>query len=271
MLPDKNSLTPRDLSLYLPGGRLKSVVCLDSTDSTNTRLRALAAEDAEHGTVVLASAQTAGRGRLGRSFASPGGMGIYLSYLFRPSGAPAEAVVLTAAAAVAAARAIYGVCGFYPDIKWVNDLLYDGGKICGILSEAALNGNTAEYIIVGLGINVSESPEDFPSGLRTRAASLFTATGKYYSRAALAAQLIKELDKISSAGPRAFLDEYRAHCITIGKEIRIIAPGADGSGGTPAAAIGINDDFSLRVRYEDGKTVDIGSGEASVRGKDGYI
>ena len=150
----------------------RTLVCLAEVDSTNLRARQLAAEGAADGTVVVADRQTAGRGRLGRSFQSPGGQGIYLTALLRPDLPPERLSPVTAMAGVAVCRAVERLCGVSPGLKWPNDPVLDGKKLCGILTELSLEGETArvQELVLGIGINVSQRPEDFTPEVREIAA-----------------------------------------------------------------------------------------------------
>ena len=140
------------------------ILCFDTIDSTNTRAKLLAAQGAPHGTVLLADTQTAGRGRLGRSFQSPGGMGIYMSVLLRPKCRPEKLMHLTCAAAVAACDAVEKVCGLRPGIKWTNDLISGKRKLAGILTELSLSPATGllDYAVIGIGINCHQSAGEDP-------------------------------------------------------------------------------------------------------------
>lgn len=267
--PDR--LTAGDLAAFLPPDRMESVVCLDTVDSTNRLARELAEQGAPEGTVVLADSQTGGRGRLGRSFASPGGLGIYMSLLLRPDCAPADTAELTAWAAVAVRGAVGAVCGVEPGIKWVNDLVLGGRKLCGILTELSVESESGRvrYVIIGAGINVNNATEDFPPELGSVATSLFMETGKPGSRAELAAAMINGFDALRAQWPRqrqGRLEAYRAASVTVGRRVNVISAAGERTG----TALGINDDFSLSVRYDDGEEAALKSGEVSVRGLYGY-
>lgn len=233
---------------------------LEETDSTNSELKRRL--DAPHGTIVAARRQTGGRGRLGRSFRSPDG-GVYLSVLLRPSVPPGELLHLTAMAGVATRRAIEQVSGVAAGIKWVNDLVCDGKKLCGILVEWC--GSAA---IIGIGINCNTV--DFPQELRETATSLRLLTGRDFAPEALAAclaQQLRAMDAALVAGRGAWLDEYAAHCITLGKPVRLLRGGEELGA---AFATGIDAEGGLQVRYADGSTGTIRSGEVSVRSTGGY-
>ncbi|MEI3506310.1 MAG: biotin--[acetyl-CoA-carboxylase] ligase [Anaerotignum faecicola] len=161
-----NSISAQELAAYLDEARMQTVECLASVDSTNNRLRELALAGAPNGQVVLANEQTQGKGRRGRAFASPQDNGIYLSILFHPDTLPTDIVEITAWTAVATNNAIEEVCGVRAGIKWVNDLVIDRKKICGILTEMSVESESGyiQYLIIGIGINVNGQAEDFPAG-----------------------------------------------------------------------------------------------------------
>ena len=235
-----------------------------SVTSTNTVLRALAEQGAPESTVVMANAQTGGRGRRGRSFYSPADTGIYLSLLLRPVNAdPRQTVTLTAAAAVALCQAMEAVSSAKPQIKWVNDIFLNGKKISGILTEAAfgLESGVPEYVVVGVGINAYAPEEGFPPELTGIAGALWdkpTPDGKNR----LAAAFLNRFRALYEAGePSAFLEDYRRRSLVVGKDITVIA----GDTETPARAVGIDDSCRLLVRYESGKTAALSYGEVRVR------
>lgn len=236
----------------------------ESLDSTNTYLKKRAAEGAPEGTVVIANAQTAGRGRMGRSFASAPGLGIYMSMLLRPDSGAECIGSLTAGAAVAVCRAIERVCGVAPGIKWVNDLFLKGKKICGILCESSVKADGAEYVVLGVGLNVITRPQDFPEELRGTAGSLYSQTGIVYERGKLISAIISELCAMYEtwkAGPAAFLDDYRRRCFVLGRTVEV----SPVTGGVfTAAAEAISDDFGLVLRLPDGSVRTVHSGEVSI-------
>ena len=243
----------------------------DTIDSTNTRAKQIAAEGAPHGTTLIAGLQTGGRGRMGRSFHSPAGKGVYLSLILRPGCHASQLMHLTCAAGVAACNAVQSACGLRPGIKWTNDLVIGTRKLGGILTELSLDasGNVA-YAIVGIGINCRHQAEDFPPELRDMATSLFVATGKEITPCLLAAALLTELERMSAqllTGHAALMALYRQDCITLGKQISILR-GDDVRHGT---AVDIDPDGALIVLFPDGHTETVSAGEVSVRGMYGYI
>lgn len=266
-----NTLSVGEISAYLPGRDTKEIIVLDSVDSTNTRLKELASQGAPQGTVVIAKEQTKGKGRLGRTFVSPPGTGIYLSYLLRPDSSPADTACVTAKTAVAISEAINTVCGIRPGIKWVNDLVINSRKICGILTEMTLESESGlvDSVIIGIGINANHHTSDFPEELRQTASSVKLESGNEVPLSRLAAEMIKEMDNLLIRDDHLTL--YRENCITIGKEVSVVRSHISGETPRHGKAVTVNDDYSLKVRFEDGHEEDLQSGEISVRGLYGYV
>lgn len=268
-----DSLTEGEIRPYLSVSHVGSTLKVFPTiDSTNNYLK-LNAADTASGTVVIANEQTGGRGRRGRSFESPKDTGIYMSALVRPDLPPAEALNFTAFVAVAICEGIEAATGLKPGIKWTNDIVLGGKKVCGILTEMAIEGESGllQYIITGIGINVNQSEEDFPEDIRHIAGSLAMASGEPVRRGRLAAELTNALDRMYEAwihGGGDYLERYRAACLTTGKEVKLIrASGAV----EDAFAERVDDDFGLIVRHPDGRREKVTSGEVSVRGLWGYV
>ncbi|MDE7464672.1 MAG: biotin--[acetyl-CoA-carboxylase] ligase [Clostridiales bacterium] len=261
------------LSLYLGKERAENITCLDCVDSTNNYLRKSALDGAESGHVVIAESQTAGRGRLGKSFASPAGKGVYMSLLLRPQNVTAEEVSSVSAwVASAIHNAVFAACGVRTGIKWVNDITLGSKKLCGILTEMSIESETKriQYMIVGIGVNVNEDEADFPEEYRGIATSLHIHTKEKFDRAKLAAEMIKSLDALAADLPhnkQPYLDTYRKYNVTTGKDVRLISLSGDSVG----YAVDITDDFGLRVRSENGEEKTVHSGEVSVRGLYGYV
>lgn len=243
----------------------------DTIGSTNDEAKRLSAAGAPHGTVVIAGHQTGGRGRMGRSFHSPAGLGIYLSAILRPSCGPGELMHLTCAAAVAMCDAVEKAAGFRPGIKWTNDLVYGKRKLGGILTELSLNANgTVHYAVVGIGINCRHTADDFPPELRDIASSLSMITASPVDTAAVAASMIDALchmDRDLLTKKNAIMDFYRTDCVTVGKEVSIHRFDEVRHG----TAVGIDDEGALLVRFPDGHTETIAAGEVSIRGMYGYV
>ena len=242
---------------------------LDTVDSTNLICKRMAMQDAPDGSIVIADAQTAGRGRLGRSFQSARGHGLYLSVLWRAEGAVQRWMILPALAAVAASRAVERSAGLQVQIKWPNDLVLGDKKVGGILPESVLLGSEMA-VVLGIGINVTQRKEDFEGEVADIAASLEMLAGRAVSRPALAAALMEQLHELRCCAmeqPELWLEEYRSRCLTVGREVRVITP----QGEKTARALAVEQDYGLSVCYEDGSVETVRAGEVSVRGLYGYV
>ncbi len=230
----------------------------------------MAAAGAEHGTVLIAEMQTGGRGRMGRSFHSPAGSGIYFSVILRPQCPARQLIHLTCASAVAAAEGIEAATGLQADIKWTNDLVFGKKKLGGILTELSLDSTgNADFAILGIGINCTQSPEDFPDDIAPIATSLAQCAGKKTDRALLLAELLVAIEKMSRQlqEREEILQRYRKRCITIGQEISLLRADTVRHG----TALDVNNDGGLVVRFVDGQVETVQSGEVSIRGMYGYL
>lgn len=249
------------MELHLDG-RASPFIFMEELGSTNTTMKELAMQGAQEGTVLMAARQTGGRGRMDRSFISPEG-GIYLSMLLTPRCSPEESLSLTPCAAVAVCRSVEKLCGIKADIKWPNDLLVNGKKVCGILCES-LFFNGQQKLILGIGLNVSTPQEAFAGELGNIAGSILSLTGSAPAVEAMAAELISQLDGMYErwqADPRCFLEEYRRSCVNIGKKVSIMKDGMP----CPATAIDIDENYALTVEYPNGERVKVYMGEVSLR------
>lgn len=256
-------LSAEGMGKYLRYAQLKPTV-LTCVDSTNTRLRQLADQGAEEGTAILACQQTQGRGRMGRSFYSPGGTGLYLSLLLRPRAYdPQQATDLTALAAVAMCQAMEEVFDRRPQIKWVNDLLLEGRKICGILTEGAFSveSGALEYLVLGVGVNMTAPEAGFPEELAAIAGPLLE-TGEDDGKNRLAAEFLNRFwEGYLHPENRQFVEQYRRRSMVIGKQVTAHW----GSESRPALVLGIDDACRLLVRWESGETQTLSYGEISVK------
>ena len=237
----------------------------DCTDSTNTQAKLLAQQGAPHGTVVIAGSQTQGRGRMGRQFASPQS-GLYFSMILRPDCPPTELMHLTCCAGIAACNAVEKVTGIRPGIKWINDLVYQGKKLGGILSELSIDPKTGltDYAIVGIGINCMEIPE----AVADMATSLREITGRPVLPATVAAALTEALWQMDTellSNRQRLMEIYRRDCITLGKPVKLL--GTD----IQATAMDVTDQGALTIRLPGGSVQEVSSGEVSVRGLYGYL
>jgi len=261
---DSNKLAAELITPYLRTKSLGRVLSVhDEIGSTNSYAKELAANGAVHGTVVVADMQTAGRGRLGRSFVSPSGKGIYMSVIIRPDYPSEIASLITTAAACAAAEATEKLCESEVCIKWVNDLYMNGRKICGILTEASLGleMKTLDYAVIGIGINVRKVGESFDKELSLRATSIEDETGLKLNRSQLCAEIINSLEAyLENLESRNFLDEYRRRELLTGNTITANV----GNETITAEAVGIDDNANLIVKLSDGTIRHLGSGEANL-------
>jgi BirA family biotin operon repressor/biotin-[acetyl-CoA-carboxylase] ligase len=242
-------------------------------DSTNEYAKKLAAEGCPDGLAIIAGQQTKGKGRLGRKWFSPADSGIYISFVLRPPVAPAEAQILTLAAAVAVASAIRLSTGIRVGIKWPNDLVIDGKKVCGILMEMSSESDRVNHVVIGVGINYSQDAGEFTEDLSDRAISLKMAVdGRMKdgivlpSKLALIRAVLKELDNVVKlvldGSYETILDTWREYSVTLGREVRFVARGMEYTG----RASGIAADGRLLVDCDDGVRRELFTGEVSVRG-----
>jgi len=252
----------KDGVLQFLDNKQTQLIVLDTVDSTNTYLKNIA-NTAQHGSVVIAQSQTKGRGRFERRFHSPENSGIYMSIFLRPELPAESSILITTAAAVAVSEACEALSGKKCKIKWVNDVLINSKKICGILTEGAINPNSAklDYAILGVGINVYEPESGFCEEIKDIAACVFKKQEKDLSNR-LAADIINrfmiyfnELDR------KTFLQSYRERCDMIGKAVTVIR----GESMKSAVALKVDDDCRLLVEYEDKAREYLSSGEVSIR------
>ncbi|MDY0383929.1 biotin--[acetyl-CoA-carboxylase] ligase [Trichlorobacter sp.] len=248
-------------STCLIGQRL---VCLDEVGSTNLEAFRLAEAGAVEGTTVLAERQTAGKGRLGRQWVSPGGVNLYLSVVLRPELPPYEAPQLTFLSAVAVARTIEELTSMQPAIKWPNDLLLDNRKVAGLLNEMSAETDRVAFVILGIGVNLNMTADQFPDDLRTPATSLAVASGRPVSRVTFAARLLSNLDqeyaRFCASGFGPVRDEWARRCNAFGRQVAVTVANQTLQG--PFA--GIDHDGALLLRLPDGRLERIMSGDVSV-------
>ncbi len=243
----------------------------DSIDSTNTSAKLMAAQGAPHGTVLIADSQTGGRGRLGRSFHSPKGNGIYLTMILKPQCHASELMHLTCATGVAMCDAVEAACDLRPGIKWTNDLVFGKRKLGGILTELSLDscGNVS-FAVVGIGINCCQNESDFPEDIKHIATSLRMQTGLSVDRNRVIGAMLVALEEMSRTlfhRKAQIMDQYRRDCITVGQDISVVA----GETVRHGTAVSVDDEGALLVRFSDGHTEAVSSGEVSIRGMYGYI
>lgn len=236
---------------------------LEKTESTNdvAKKRALIGE--KEGLLIVAGEQTSGRGRLGRAFFSPDDTGVYMSLLLRPDIKPEKAVLITTAAAVSVCEALEKIGVKSPMIKWVNDVFVDGKKICGILTEASFNTekNTLDYAILGIGINVYEPESGFPEEIKDIAGAVFTEKKENLRNKFTAYFINSFMSYYKNLESKAHCAKYAEKCFIVGKDINVFS----GDTVRAARALSVNENCGLLVRFSDGETAVLNSGEISVR------
>lgn len=255
----------------------RNVSYFDMLDSTNSYAKKLATKGCEDGTVVIAGRQTAGRGRIGRRWESPQDKGLYLTVVLKPGIPPEKIQLLTLVASVAVVDAINTVCGAGAGIKWPNDIILDGKKVCGILTEMNCETDLVNFAVLGIGINFSQTADDFPEDLRDKAVSLIAylqnkgMESKIPNRLDLVRGVLTELDKgyalLTGGCGDKIVEMWKRRSLTIGREVSI----QHRDGHYTGTALDITGDGRLVVSCSDGAIREVLSGEISVRGLLGYI
>ena len=263
--PDSDILSPQGIRRFLkPEYRDLDLTVLPTAPSTNALVREKANQGRPEGCIIVACEQTDGRGRYGRQFFSPVDSGVYLSLLLRPMAySPQQATCLTAAAAAAMCQAIEAVTGQQPGIKWVNDIFLHGKKVCGILTEAAvgLETGTLNYMVLGAGVNLYPPAEGFPEEIQSIAGSVLEHSCPEAKNRLVGEFLNRFWDFYSHPECRTYLEDYRARSLAIGRNVTVLSAGKAVS----AYAYGIDDDFRLLVRYENGDTEALSYGEIRIQ------
>lgn len=264
---NSNTLSAAGINSLMKNKNFYHIEVCRLIDSTNIQLKKLAQNGAEHACVLIAAEQSAGKGRLGKSFYSPKGTGIYVSVIIRKNIPPENALFITTAAGVAVCRAIEQVSGgkAEPKIKWVNDVYCGDKKVCGILTEASISceSNTLEYAVLGIGINLLAPDAGFPQDIENIAGSVFNSNeGNLRNRmsACLLDNLVPILNDPVAAG-KEYMQEYKERSMLIGKTGYIISD----SENIPCKFIDIDDNAKLKVLLEDGTTRLLSSGEVSAK------
>jgi BirA family biotin operon repressor/biotin-[acetyl-CoA-carboxylase] ligase len=248
--PDK--LLPAEVQFNLNTKILgKKILHYDSIGSTMDEAFKLGSEGASEGTVVVSETQTKGRGRLGRSWASPKGKGIYLSVILRPDFAPNEIACLTLLCAVAVSEAIKNICGITAYIKWPNDLLVNYKKVAGILTELNAETDRIKFVVIGIGINVNTLKSHLPEG----STSLYLAVHHTVARIELTQEVLRRIEKryleLKTKGFNPTIEKWKELSFTLNKFVRVI----DASGTTEGEAIGVDRDGGLLIRKNSGIVV----------------
>lgn len=246
----------------------REMIFYKTTGSTNTDAKKAAEEGAVQGTVVVAERQEAGRGRRGREWNSPEGCNLYFTILLRPDCKPERACMLTLVMALAAARAVKER-GLEAGIKWPNDVVVNGKKVCGILTEMSAEPDYIHYVVIGTGINVNQ--KEFPAQIAATATSLRREKGEETGRAALLASILAHFETYyerfaASWELSALREEYEALLVNRDRQVRVLDPKGEYEG----VARGISDTGELLVERENGRLETVYAGEVSVRGIYGY-
>lgn len=248
----------------------KNVLYFNETDSTNTAAKKAAEDGGPHGTLVVTDSQSGGKGRRGRTWASLPGSGLYMSIILRPQLHPSSASMLTLVAAMAVVDGLKQKTGLETAIKWPNDIVCNGKKLCGILTEMSTELECINYVVTGIGINVNN--ESFPEEIRNTATSLRLEQGYRSARGELAGAVMKSFEKyygefIKTCDMSRLKEEYNRHLVNKDKIVQVLRPDSEYSG----TSLGINDGGELLVKKESGQIEMVLSGEVSVRGVYGYV
>ena len=240
-----------------------------SLDSTNTKAKELAEEGYPHGTLVVADRQSAGRGRRGRSWDSPAGTSIFMTLLLKPDIDPNHASMLTLVTALAVAEGIKDVSGAEVQIKWPNDIIIGGKKICGILTEMSAQFDYINHIVIGIGVNVHN--ESFPEEIAEMAGSIFLETKKHVRRAELIESILEHFEVcfdtfIQTEDLSGLLEEYNAMLVNMHRNVKVLDPKEPFEG----KAMGITSKGELIVDTWESRRL-VSCGEVSVRGIYGYV
>ena len=267
--PDSISRTELESRMYTKWAG-KNLICLDSVDSTNDYIKKLAEEGAPHGTLAVADYQSGGKGRRGRSWVTPHGTAIAMSILVRPTLAPEKASMMTLVAGMAVAKSVREVTGLDVKIKWPNDVVINGKKISGTLTEMSMELGAIHYIVIGTGINANVT--EFPDEIRDVATSLILEKGKKVDRAAIICAHMEAFedfyDRFMKYGDMTLLrEDYQELLANQNQQVRVLEPGNEYTG----TARGIDELGQLLVEKEDGSLVKVYAGEVSVRGIYNYV
>ncbi len=247
----------------------KYICYFKELDSTNLRAKQEAEGGAAEGTLVAADAQTAGRGRRGRSWSSPAGVNVYFTLILKPDFRPEKAAMITLVMALAVTGGIFRTCGLEAGIKWPNDVVVNGRKVCGILTEMSVEQGRIRYVAAGVGVNVGL--QEFPPEIASTASCLEAECKGPVSRTALVANILKAFEgyyesfcrELSLSGIR---EQYNRCLVNRGRVVRVLDPKGEYQG----TARGINERGELLVEREDGSITEVYAGEVSVRGIYGY-
>ena len=239
----------------------RRVYYLPRTDSTNRVAVDLARQGESDGTLVITDFQTRGKGRGGRRWIGPANKNILLSLILKPTTTSANALTLTLAFSLAVADALSGVLEIDVDVKWPNDVVVGGGKICGILSEGSSASGRVVFLVVGMGINVNMRDDEFPPDLKYPAVSCRSITGHEHDRYDILARVLHRVEiayrRFEKDGFSSFLAAYVARLCLVGRSVRV--------DNTTGIVEGVAEDGALRIRVADGRVVSIYDGDVHVQ------
>lgn len=266
LISSPDIIDPHEIKARLVSARIGTRLdYIKATSSTNADAFRVAEVGATEGTVVLADFQTGGKGRRGRVWSSPAGVNIYCSVVLRPTIMPHEAPQLTFLSAVAVARAIEQTTRLAPEIKWPNDLLISGKKVAGLLNEMSAETDGINFVILGIGVNLNMTTEQFPDELRHPATSLFLESGQQVDRSRFTAIMLNELDQLYAEflehGFGSVREEWQRRCNASGRQVLVSDSGTECTGGH---FIGIDSDGALLLRSDDDKLHRITCGDVRV-------
>ncbi len=262
MSDDNDIISADSIKKYLTI-HINNIEVYKTVTSTNDLAKQYALDLKPEVTVIVAREQTAGRGRKGRSFYSPMSTGVYISVLLRPELTAEKTLYITTAAAVAVAKAIEKISGKEAKIKWVNDIFVDGKKVCGILTEGAIDFETGkmQYAVLGIGVNIKKPENDFPSEIQNIAGSVFDTTDKEVSSIIVAEILNNFMNYYKNLASKPFYEEYKKRMFLIGKQLTVYS----GKDSYPAVAIDLDEELSLIVKDENGNIKKLNTGEVSIK------
>lgn len=273
LLESPDSLMPQEMNGYINTEAIgRNLKFFEQVDSTNLYAKRIAEGGFIDGTVIMADEQLNGRGRLGRTWISPKGKGIWMTIMLKPKISPADASKVTLLAACTVCKAIEEISGLYTEIKWPNDIVLNGKKLCGILTEMSAEIDEINYLIIGIGVNVNNELEDFPEELQAIATSIKIEKCGVTIRKELAASIINNFERyykgfIKTGSIKDYLSEYKERSAVLGKEVRVTSSTIEIQG----TVVDISEDGQLKLELYDGSIKEIISGEVSVRGLTGYI
>ena len=248
----------------------RNIIYLERTGSTNEDAKRLAAEGADSGTVIVADCQEAGKGRRGRNWISPPGTNLYFTLLLKPDFSPDKASMLTLVMALSVAQALESETKICPGIKWPNDIVHNGRKLCGILTEMTLDAGAIGAVVIGVGVNVTQT--EFPEELKETATSLVLEGAAVPDRMQLLNRILEYFDKnyeiyLQRLNLSGLRESYEKYLVNRGRQVRVLDPAGEYEG----KALGINESGELLVETADGNVSRVYAGEVSVRGIYGYV